>query len=146
MFLKVVATGYGNCYGTAAAVSGKVGAQTVWTVASTSDAASANPLTLRQALASAADGDRIVFAPSLNGQTISVGSTLATAKSLTIDASALPDGITLDGGGSGRIMSSVSEYLSVIGVTFANGATSNEDGAGLFAYVDILELTKYVRQ
>ncbi len=142
--LKVVATGYGNCYGTAEAISGKVAAQTVWTVASASDAASANPLTLRQALASAADGDRIVFAPHLNGQTISVGSTLATSKSLTIDASALSDGITLDGGGSGRILSSASSYLSVIGVKFANGATSNEDGAALYANTDILELTNCV--
>lgn len=139
--LKVVASGYGNCYGTVSATTEKVTAQTVWTVGSTSDAASSSPLTLRQALASAGAGDRIVFDPALNGQTITVGSTLIVDKSITIDASALADGIALDGNNAAQIMKATDSatYLCVKGVTFANGL-ANGDGAGLEFVGSILEV------
>ncbi|MBQ9872995.1 MAG: pre-peptidase C-terminal domain-containing protein [Thermoguttaceae bacterium] len=132
--LMAVATGYGNCYGTASAITDKVVAQTVWTVGSTSDAASSSPLTLRQALASADSGDRIVFAPSLNGQTINVGSLLRIEKSITIDASDLADGITLDGGGSAELLfvPDSDAYLSVKGLTFANAKTDTYGAAIAF--------------
>lgn len=131
--LKVVANGYGNCYGSASATSEKVAAQTVWTVGSLSDEASSSPLTLRQALASADDGDRIVFAASLNGQTISVGSTLAIDKSLTIDASMLSDGITLNGNNNVKLVKAGenTQYLEVKGVTFAKGSANGTGGAAI---------------
>ena len=139
MRLQVVATGYGNCYGTVSTISEPVAAQTVWTVGSTADSASSSPLTLRQALSSADPGDKIVFDSSLNGQTITVGSTLKVDKAITIDASALADSITLDGAGSVRLMESSSSYLCVKGLTFANGS-ADSNGAGLKFSGSILDV------
>lgn len=61
----------------------------------------------------------ITFAPELNGKTISLESGLTTRWTLTIDASALPDGITIDfGGEAGRTL--VAFAVSWRGVTFKN--------------------------
>ncbi len=138
--LKVVASGYGNCFGSASATSEKVAAQTVWTVGSLSDAASSSPLTLRQALASAGAGDRIVFDASLDGQTITVNTELVVNKEITIDATALPNGIKLSGNNGSRILNaSDSNYLCVKGLTFANAVTLNE-GAAIYFNSGILDV------
>ena len=57
-------------------------------------------LSLREAITNIADGGAINFGPSLDGQTLTLGSELVIEKSLTIDASALPNGIIIDGGGN----------------------------------------------
>ncbi|MDB4265501.1 right-handed parallel beta-helix repeat-containing protein, partial [bacterium] len=68
------------------------------------DTPSGNDLSLREAIRDAAAGDIILFDPSLDGQTIPLDATLGQLvidKSLTIDASALPTGIIIDGGSNG---------------------------------------------
>ena len=66
------------------------------TVTNTADS---GPGSLRQTLADAASGDMIVFDASLDGDTIRLGGggTLFIDKALTIDASALPNRITVSG-------------------------------------------------
>lgn len=48
--------------------------------------------------------DEIVFAPELSGQAIRVGSQLTISGTLVIDATSLPNGITIDGGRTTRLM------------------------------------------
>jgi hypothetical protein len=56
---------------------------------------------LRQAIADAVSGDTITFTNTLSGKTITLTSgQFLIDKNLTIDASALPGGITIDGNGS----------------------------------------------
>ncbi|MBK1827293.1 choice-of-anchor Q domain-containing protein [Haloferula rosea] len=63
------------------------------------------PGSLRQAIADATAGDVITFAPGLSGQTITLGGTeLLINKSLTIDASALAEGITIDADEQSRVL------------------------------------------
>jgi hypothetical protein len=60
-------------------------------------------VSLRDAIENAPAGDTINFAPSLNGAKIDLDGALgeiAFAKSLTIDASMLPNGITIDASGN----------------------------------------------
>ncbi|MBR0224685.1 MAG: fibronectin type III domain-containing protein, partial [Thermoguttaceae bacterium] len=104
---------------------------TVWVVDTTADTVTSDAMSLRKAIQSALGGDVIEFSPSLNGATISVTSPLSvTRSSLTIDASALSDGVTLDGGGQYRIMDVAASVnsLTITGVGFAHGYTSNESG------------------
>lgn len=123
--LRVVAVGEDNCFGTVFADSGYVAEQTVWTVGSAEDAFGTFDLTLRQALADAAEGDRIVFSQELDGQTIRLNETLWIDKTISIDASALPNGIALNGGNNAAVanVSSNVEYLCVQGVRFEEGSS-----------------------
>src|SRR6478672_11528590 len=50
---------------------------------------------LRDTLAAAAPDDTIVFDAGLSGQTITLGSQLTLTRNVTIDASALPGGLTV---------------------------------------------------
>jgi hypothetical protein len=59
--------------------------------------------TLRWALKFTTGGETIRFDPGLAGQTIAVDSTIYIQKSVTIEGPAGPDGITINGGGKGRI-------------------------------------------
>lgn len=52
---------------------------------------------LRQAILDSSNGDTIIFAPSLAGQTIRLQSTLTVDKNITIDASALSEKVILSG-------------------------------------------------
>ncbi|HZJ13811.1 MAG TPA: choice-of-anchor Q domain-containing protein, partial [Chthoniobacteraceae bacterium] len=88
---------------------------------------------LRQALAASAtfpDPSLITFAPGLSGQTITLASDIvaATTGGATIDASALPSGITIMGGGQSgdhRLFTVASgASLTVRGVAFTNGGGS----------------------
>ena len=116
-------------------------AQTVWTVNTTDDSATSGAMSLRKAIQSAGEGDVIEFSPSLDGAKISVGSTLSIGKSLTIDASALSHGVTLDGGGKNRILSAYSsgKSLTIVGIEFANGYVQG-DGAAITFYGETLRL------
>src|ERR1039458_3491796 len=59
--------------------------------------------TLRQAISNATNGAVITFAPNLSGATILLASTLTINTNLTIDASALPGGIQINGNGSVQV-------------------------------------------
>ncbi|MDF3130950.1 choice-of-anchor Q domain-containing protein [Kiritimatiellaeota bacterium B1221] len=91
---------------------------------------------LRQAIADAAATDTITFHASLSGQRISLTSgELVITKNLSIDASALPEGIVIDGNNNDRILNyATGTTNSVDSVTFVNGGwaalgSSNVGGA-----------------
>ena len=93
-------------------------------------------VTLREALSLAKSGDKITFASSLKGKTISVNSQISVSKSVTIDASSLytastkTPGITLSGGNSTRMMYVNSGYTVVLkGLKFTDGRSSVCGGA-----------------
>ena len=58
---------------------------------------------LRQVIAQAPNGYTVTFSPNLSGQTNILASTLQITNNLTIDASALPGGITISGHNSVQI-------------------------------------------
>jgi predicted outer membrane repeat protein len=95
------------------------------------------PGSLRQAIRTAATrsgADAVIFSPTLSGQTITLGSEIgfADSDSLRIDASALPHGITLDGGpGLNRVLSFLGSgqvTLRCLNVT-GGGGVGAEDGS-----------------
>lgn len=79
--------------------------------------------TLRSRVVNAAPGETITFNASLNGQTIALTlGQLAPTQNLTIDASALPSGITLNGLGTTRHLSvAAGRTIVVNAVTFVVG-------------------------
>ena len=104
-------------------------------VANTNDSGSGS---LRQAIADAASGELITFNSSLSGQTISLaGTELLIDKNLTIDASALPYGITISGNDASRVLKINSGIeVTLDSLTITNGYVYTEDpwdrGAGIF--------------
>ncbi|MEQ1859884.1 MAG: right-handed parallel beta-helix repeat-containing protein [Chthoniobacteraceae bacterium] len=102
------------------------------------NAADSGAGSLRQALAdtAAASGvNTIVFDPSLSGGTITCGSELVVndADGVTIDGSALASGLTLSGGGVGRIFSVAngsSLTLRDLTLTGGNGVGAAVNGWG----------------
>lgn len=92
---------------------------------------------LRQAIVTtAANGAKITFDSSLSGQTINVASSISSTKNVVIDASSLPNGITLDFGAvSGRNLLAANAHW--IGVNFTNVLHSaNNQFFGGGAYVN----------
>ncbi len=91
---------------------------------------------LRQAILDAAtnpDPDTITFAPALSGQTIALASEIAmnmdNVGDVTIDATSLPAGLTLSGGGAHRILSVTKTgatfgSVALKGLTFTGGFTT----------------------
>ncbi len=90
--------------------------------------------TLRQAIADAAPGDTILFDNSLSGLTITLSSQLAIAKNLTIDGSALPVTITLNGNHATRILFiSSGARVTLNRLQFSAGAVNvYNEGGGLY--------------
>jgi hypothetical protein len=88
------------------------------------------PGSLRQAIAEAVSGDTITFHPTLSGQTLTLTSgQLFLEKNLTIDASALPGGITLNGNGASRILSvGLGVTASLDSLTVTNGFSTGSGG------------------
>jgi len=87
---------------------------------------------LRQAIASSISGATITFAPYLSGSTITLTSgEIALAGNLTIDASALTNGIRLDGGYASRIFN-VAGGANVMlnSLTLTNGHSDASDWGG----------------
>ena len=77
---------------------GQAATWTVDTLADELDSPAGATLSLREAVRDAATGDRIEFAPSLDGATMGLPlGRLTVSKNLTIDAMSLASGITLDG-------------------------------------------------
>ena len=102
-----------------------------------------NEATLRSALAGSANvrGRIIRFDQSLDGQTITLDGTQltipATTNGLFIDASDLPDGLTIDAGGQSRVMQ-VSEgaTAALYGLTLTGGKDGSSGGFGGGIFVD----------
>ncbi len=86
------------------------------------------PGSLRDVIQSASPEVRITFAPSLSGQTISLSSgELLINRNLTIDASSLPAGITLNGNNSGRVFN-LGANVILNSLTIRNGFDPNQGG------------------
>jgi Concanavalin A-like lectin/glucanases superfamily len=91
------------------------------------------PGSLRATIASAGSGDTITFAPDLSGRTILLTSgALVLSNKLTIDASDLPDGITINGNATSRILVEYSGTVVLTALTLTNGyaALSIDEGGG----------------
>lgn len=86
--------------------------------------------------------DRIVqFAPALSGKTITLGSEIVIDQhdAVTLDASSLPSGITIDGGGYTRLFyvpSGKKLTLRAMTLTGGNGAGALANGAGGAIYTE----------
>lgn len=98
-------------------------------------ASDGGPGSLRQTIADADAGDSLSFDASLDGQVILLGGTQLTVdKSLTIDASGLPAGLTLDAGGLSRVIEVPFGLAEVTldSLTLTGGRTSgNGDGGAV---------------
>jgi hypothetical protein len=96
------------------------------------NSADSGPGTLRSAITNAASGAVITFDPSLSGATITLGNTLTINTNLTIDASALPGGLQINGNGSVEIFNVASTTITVFlnSLTITNGYGS-ESGGGI---------------
>jgi hypothetical protein len=96
--------------------------------------------TLRSAITNAANGAVITFDASLSGSTVTLSNTLTIKTNLTIDASALPGGLQINGNGSVQIFN-VATNITVLlnSLTITNGYTTNNfygdstnNGAGIY--------------
>jgi predicted outer membrane repeat protein len=100
------------------------------TVTTTADS---GPGSLRNTIAAASPGDTIVFSPTLAGQTIQLTTgELLVGQNLTIDASTLANGITIDGGGSDRVLEIGGAAVTIDALTVTNGYVNEDFGAGVF--------------
>ena len=89
-------------------------------------------ISLREAINHAPNDALIVFSSDLNGGTITLtGENILVSKSLTIDASSLPGGLTVDGEGRSRHFRIVSgNTLTLRGLTLTRGSTAiNTNGS-----------------
>src|SRR5271166_3100428 len=90
------------------------------------NSADSGPGTLRSAITNAASGAVITFDPSLSGKTITLSNTLTINTNLTIDASALPGGLQINGNDSVQIFnvaSNITVFLNSLTIT--NGYSTN---------------------
>jgi sugar lactone lactonase YvrE len=85
---------------------------------------------LRQAIADAVPSETITFDAALSGQTIALGgSELLINADLTIDASALADGITISGNNASRVFNVTSGIVIIDSLTISDGLTTGRGGA-----------------
>ncbi len=95
-------------------------------------------LSLREALrdaAAAGGADAIVFAPGLSGQTITLGSEIVVngTGGVTVDATALTGGLTVNGGAGGNRLFSISSgpvTLAGLNLTGGDGGGATLNGRG----------------
>ena len=102
------------------------------TTSDENDGPGVGDISLRDAITGAAPGSVVSFAPSLSGQvlTLSLGQ-LTLTKNLTIDASGLPEGITVSGAASFRVFEVQSgKTVGMTGLRIVNGRVS-ADGGGI---------------
>lgn len=98
---------------------------------------------LRAILAAATDSETIGFAPSLDGATIVLTSGALTINGiqLTIDATALPSGITISGNDTSRIFTIAGNSIVTLrGLHLRNGREINSHGGGIHAVDSQLNL------
>ena len=95
------------------------------------NSADSGPGTLRSAITNAASGAVITFDPSLSGATITLSNTLTINTNLTIDASALPGGLQINGNGSVQIFNVASNtFVFLNSLTITNGYDAFGGGYG----------------
>ncbi|MES2925082.1 MAG: right-handed parallel beta-helix repeat-containing protein [Verrucomicrobiota bacterium] len=102
------------------------------TVTNSSDS---GPGSLRNAIASAVNGETINFAPALNGATITLtsGHLLIDNLVVNIDAASLPAGISLSGNALHRIFAiNGTSNVTLQSLKLINGKVINENGGGLY--------------
>src|ERR1022692_4099399 len=88
--------------------------------------ADSGPGTLRSAITNAASGAVITFDPSLSGASITLSNTLTINTNLTIDASALPGGLQINGNGTVQIFNVASNtFVFLNSLTITNGYSTN---------------------
>jgi predicted outer membrane repeat protein len=89
-------------------------------------------VSLREALAYTATNSTITFSSNLSGATITLtNGQLSIVRKTTIDASALPGGLTISGNGTSRVLYVGSIPASLNSLTIANGFESNGNGGGI---------------
>ena len=101
---------------------------------------------LRNAIASVAPGELISFAPSLSGQTITLtGGELELNQNVTIDGSALTNGIQINGNGASRVFAmGANSTATLTALTITNGSSSGSSpnyGGGVINYFGDSTLT-----
>jgi predicted outer membrane repeat protein len=108
--------------------------QVVFTSSIVSNTNDSGPGSLRDTIAGSMTGATITFDPGLDGQTISLASTLNIDNSITIDASGLANGLTLSGnGGSNVLYVPASRTVSLNGLAIVDGSNSSYfQGNGLY--------------
>jgi CSLREA domain-containing protein len=114
------------------------GAQLVVTTTADEDDGDALPgngagTSLREAVKYANPADTITFAPALSGQTISVTNGLVPiTRSVTIDASDLPGGVTINGHGLNSLFHGGSQTTNtLIGLTLTGGRAGIAGGGAI---------------
>jgi hypothetical protein len=95
--------------------------------------------------AGVANSKIILFIPNLSGATITVASEIVLSNNVTIDASSLPDGITMSGGNTTRILQVAFDQrasLRRLSFTGGNGAgvALNGSGGAIFTTGSSLDL------
>ena len=100
------------------------------TLADEDDGVATGGVSLRDAIAAAAPGAFVTFAPALDHGVITLsGPELVIAKDLDLDASALPSGIALTRGTAGRIFRvDAGSRVALAGLTLRD--SENDDGPG----------------
>src|SRR5271170_2956546 len=100
------------------------------------NSADSGPGTLRSAISNAASGAVITFDPNLSGATITLNNTLTINTNLTIDASALPGGLQINGNHAVQIFnvaSNITVFLNSL--TIIDGSASGDFFPGFFGGV-----------
>ena len=105
-----------------------------------------NEISLREAIFYASlqsPAPTVTFEPELSGSTIVLdGTSLLVRKSITIDASSLPGGLTIDGDGRSRVFTistASDDTVELIGLTITGGQTGI--GGGVYKTSGTLTLT-----
>lgn len=96
----------------------------------TNDGACDGDCSLREAIAAAAAGDTIVFAPALSGQTIFLSGQLTIDKALTLDGSTLAEHVQISGNNSVRVFY-ITANTTLTHLDIVNGL-STSGGAGIY--------------
>ena len=88
--------------------------------------------TLRQIINAAPAGSSILLDPGLDGKAITlISGELLINKSLTIDASTLPNGLTLSGHNASRVLNITAGTVTLSCLTITEGNSFNGTGAGI---------------
>lgn len=108
-----------------------------WCVETVEDTTGGESFSLRDAIAKAQGGDTVRFVPELSGQTITLSAgQLRVRRGVTVDATDLPGGITIDAGGNSRVffLSGGTESAPTVlqGLTITGGKDTN-NGAGVYS-------------
>ena len=128
----------------ACATAARAATFTVTTAADEFDTPSGAAVSLREALrdaAAAGGADTITFAPALSGDTITLTSEIVIDSEVTLDASSLPGGLTVSGGGTSRIfLVTQPAVVFLTNLTIASGGATgtdfftNGEGGAIFNY------------